>query len=108
MQKEETRPSCRFSWRDANYCSTAFTSIPILLVPATSPSQAMLPGSMAFSEEYVRNNYALLKDGLLIVHNNRIIGHNPKRERFRMAGLWEVDDWEFPTCQRRNLRSQGE
>ncbi|CAN0402284.1 unnamed protein product, partial [Ectocarpus sp. 13 AM-2016] len=45
---------------------------------------------------------------LLIVHNNWIVGHDPKRKRFRMAGLWVVDDWEFPTCQRRKLRSQGE
>ncbi|CAM9348477.1 unnamed protein product [Ectocarpus sp. 12 AP-2014] len=72
------------------------------------PKEAMLPGNIGFDETYVKNNYALLQDKLLIVHNNWIVGHDPKRKRFRMAGLWEVGDWEFPTCQRRNLRSQGE
>ncbi|CAN0344653.1 unnamed protein product, partial [Ectocarpus sp. 13 AM-2016] len=53
----------------------------------------MLPGNIGFDETYVKNNYALLQDKLLIVHNNWIVGHDPKRKRFRMAGLWVVDDW---------------
>ncbi|CAN0341537.1 unnamed protein product [Ectocarpus sp. 6 AP-2014] len=78
------------------------------LVLSTLPEEAMLPGNRAFDEMYVKSNYALLQEKLLIVHNNWIMGHDPKRLRFQRAGLWEVGDWEFPTCQRRNLRSQGE
>ncbi|CAN0067699.1 unnamed protein product [Ectocarpus sp. 12 AP-2014] len=78
------------------------------LVLSMLPEEVMLPGNRAFDEMYVKSNYALLQKKLLIVHNNWIVGHDPKRQRFQRAGLWEVDDWEFPTCQRRNLRSLGE
>lgn len=64
----------------------------------------MPPGFKIFDDVFMAENYERYMDRLLMVHNNWIIGHDPKRERFRKSGLWEVDDWEFPTCQRRRNR----
>lgn len=65
----------------------------------------MPPGFKIFDDVFMEENYDRYHEKLLMVHNNWIIGHDAKRDRFRKSGLWEVEDWEFPTCQRRrNLR----
>lgn len=64
----------------------------------------MPPGFKIFDDVFMEENYERYMDRLLIVHNNWIIGHDPKRLRFQKSGLWGVDDWEFPTCERRTHR----
>lgn len=71
----------------------------------TVTAQVMPPGGHIFNEKRVKMQYQLYRENLLIVHNNFIRGHDAKRERFRAADLWEVDDWVLPTCGRRNLRA---
>ena len=64
----------------------------------------MPPGSEYFNDGYIEVDKPADRDKVLVVHNNWIIGHDPKRKRFQDNGLWEVGDWEFPTCERRRRR----
>ncbi|CAM9904550.1 unnamed protein product [Scytosiphon promiscuus] len=68
------------------------------------PDEVMPPGFKIFDDTFMKDNYQRYQGKLLMVHNNWIIGHDAKRSRFRKSGLWEVEDWEFPTCARRRRR----
>ncbi|CAN0317802.1 unnamed protein product [Pylaiella littoralis] len=65
------------------------------------PDEVMPPGSNIFDDGFMKANYDRYHNKLRVVHNNWIIGHDAKRDRFRQADLWRVDDWDLPTCERR-------
>ncbi|CAM9232206.1 unnamed protein product, partial [Scytosiphon promiscuus] len=62
------------------------------------PEEVLPAGNKVFSNNFLKKKYELYKDTILVVHNNEIVGHSAKVQRFRKAGLWEVDDLKFPTC----------
>lgn len=69
------------------------------------PDEVMPPGFKFFNRTFMEENRHRYEGRLLIIHNNWIIGHDPKRQRFKDYNLWDVEDWEFPKCTRkRSLR----
>lgn len=66
-------------------------------------TQVMPPGLNIFDDGFMKANYDRYHDKLRVVHNNWIIGHDAKRDRFRQADLWKVDDWDLPNCERRTF-----
>lgn len=57
-----------------------------------------LPGRYFFDHPYVENYTDTYHPEALVAHNNYIVGHNRKLERFKKYNMWTVQNVTFPDC----------
>lgn len=58
------------------------------------------PSGKYFFENPYEENYAYVHyEDIMVVHNNYIHGHARKRSRFEQYHLWDIADYEFPSCE---------
>ncbi len=62
------------------------------------PKERFPPGNIFFEHPYEEGYPQLDYEDIVIVHNNWIVGHDSKRERFQQHHLWNVGDNAFPSC----------
>lgn len=68
-----------------------------LRVDFLSP-EVMPAGKDFFDHAYEDTYVQLYHEHTMIVHNNWIVGHENKKERFRLHHLWSVENISFPEC----------
>lgn len=61
--------------------------------------QVMPPGFKYFDRDFMKENEERYRDRIIIVHNNWVIGHDAKVIRFIDHRMWDVEHWDFPSCQ---------
>lgn len=64
------------------------------------PAESFPSGKYFFENPYEENYARIHYEDILIVHDNYIKGHDKKRRRFEEYHLWDVEDSEFPSCER--------
>lgn len=75
----------------------------------THPRQYFLNGLDFFLSDFDLLNQQFMETGLpAVIHNNFIIGHSMKKNRFQRFGLWRVDTWDlFNSMQFRLLMKEN-
>ena len=56
-------------------------------------------GKAFFSDMYVEGYSEIVHPKAKIAHNNFIVGHEKKKDRFRRYHLWFVEGTYFPECE---------
>lgn len=64
------------------------------------PADKFPSGKEFFKHPHEEGNAPIHLGETLVVHNNWMVGHDRKRQRFKQYQLWDVGNSVFPSCTR--------